>query len=359
MADLFETANKDKDIALLIAVDDGSGQSESSVDELERLAETAGIYTAGKLFQKKDAPDKATYLGIGKIEEAAEFCKANDVNIVIADDELKGSQVRELEDILDLRVIDRTTLILDIFASRAKTLEGKLQVELAQYKYRLPRLTGYGTALSRLGGGIGTRGPGETKLETDRRHIKRKISAIEKELDEVSARRALTRNRRKKENIPTVALVGYTNAGKSSLMNALCNNAEVYVQDQLFATLDATVRKIDDPDNSEVLLIDTVGFIRKLPHDLVNAFKSTLEESSNADLLLIVVDSCDNEASEQIDVVYSILKQLDAMNKPSFIIFNKSDKVGDLSVEQQYRREVIMGSIQNAGTPIYEVSAVT
>ena len=224
-------------------------------------------------------------------------------------------------------MIDRTTLILDIFAQRARSTEGKLQVELAQLKYRLPRLQGMGKALSRLGGGIGTRGPGETKLETDKRHIQRRITHIEQELAEVEKRREQNRRRREKEGTPTAALVGYTNAGKSSLMNALCDGADVYVMNQLFATLDPTVRKLKTDDNREVLLVDTVGFIRKLPTALVKAFRSTLEESIYADVLLLVVDYSDPEAESQIRVVRKILADLGAESKPSFIVFNKNDLI--------------------------------
>ena len=236
--------DEDQDRALLIGIDYADGQAEKSIDELERLCDTAHIITVAKVLQRREKMDTATYIGAGKAEELAEFCETNEINLAVTDEELKGSQVRELEELLGVRVIDRTTLILDIFASRARSVEGKLQVELAQYQYRLPRLLGYGKALSRLGGGIGTRGPGETKLETDRRHIKRRISYLTQQLQQVSARRAQLRKKRKKDQVPTVALVGYTNAGKSSLMNALCENADVYAQDQLFATLDPTIRKM-------------------------------------------------------------------------------------------------------------------
>lgn len=314
-----------KETAVLIAVDLGTEDCEASVSELERLADTAGIETKATIIQKAEKWNVATYIGEGKAREVRDFCEANDIDLVIADDELKGSQVRELEEILDRRVIDRTMLILDIFASRARSVEGKLQVELAQYKYRLPRLTGYGGALSRLGGGIGTRGPGETKLETDRRHIKRKIETLEEKLRDVSARREMTRRSRKKNNMPTVALVGYTNAGKSSLMNALCEDADVYVQDQLFATLDPTVRRTRNEEGVEVLLIDTVGFIRKLPTDLIHAFSSTLEESTSADLILRVADISDPEMSAQLQTVDSILESLGTTDKPIFTVYNKSD----------------------------------
>lgn len=327
MAETYLTSDEEKDVAVLIGLDTDDGEAEISIDELERLCDTAGIETAAKVLQRREKQEAATYIGKGKAEEIAEFIKNNGVNLAIADDELKGSQVRELEEILDCRVIDRTTLILDIFAQRARSVEGKLQVELAQLKYRLPRLQGFGKALSRLGGGIGTRGPGETKLETDRRHIQRRITHIEQELAEIEKRREQNRRKREKDGTPTAALVGYTNAGKSSLMNALCENAEVYVMDQLFATLDPTVRKLRTDDNREVLLVDTVGFIRKLPTALIKAFRSTLEESMNADILLLVADCSDPEAESQIRVVRRILAELGADQKPSFIVFNKNDLI--------------------------------
>lgn len=327
MAEIYLTQDEEKDVAVLIGLDTDDGEAEISLDELERLCDTAGIEVAAKALQRREKQEAATYIGRGKAEEIAEFVKNNGVNLAIADDELKGSQVRELEEILDCRVIDRTTLILDIFAQRARSTEGKLQVELAQLKYRLPRLQGMGKALSRLGGGIGTRGPGETKLETDKRHIQRRITHIEQELAEVEKRREQNRRRREKEGTPTAALVGYTNAGKSSLMNALCDGADVYVMNQLFATLDPTVRKLKTDDNREVLLVDTVGFIRKLPTALVKAFRSTLEESIYADVLLLVVDYSDPEAESQIRVVRKILADLGAESKPSFIVFNKNDLI--------------------------------
>lgn len=317
--------SKTADSAILLGIDFGNGDEEASLDELESLAQTAGIETYAKALQRRDKIEASTYMGTGKLRQIKELCEGSGVNIAIVDDELKGSQVREIEKILDMRVIDRTTLILDIFASRAKSTEGRLQVELAQYKYRLPRLRGFGDALSRLGGGIGTRGPGETKLETDRRHIRRRIEHIEKQLAETSVRREMSRTNRKKNNVPTVALVGYTNAGKSSLMNRLCPNAEVYVQDQLFATLDPTIRRIENDDNADVLLVDTVGFIRKLPHDLIDAFKSTLEESVSADLLLHVADIRDAQAQEHCRVVQELLAELGAKDKPTFMVWNKCD----------------------------------
>lgn len=325
MAEIYQTDDTEKDVAVLIGIDYDDGEAEISIDELERLCETANIEVSAKVLQKREKQEVATYIGVGKAYEIAEYIKNNDVNLAVVDEELKGSQVRELEKILDCRIIDRTTLILDIFAARALSVEGRLQVELAQLKYRLPRLQGFGNSLSRLGGGIGTRGPGETKLETDKRHIQRRITHIEEELEAVSKRREQNRKRRKKDGTPTVALVGYTNAGKSSLMNALCENADVYVMNQLFATLDPTIRKMKTDDNKEVLLVDTVGFIRKLPTALIKAFRSTLEESVFADVLIHVVDSSDREAESQIRVVREILDSLDAGQKQTFLVFNKTD----------------------------------
>ena len=317
--------SKTADSAILLGIDFGNGDEEASLDELESLAQTAGIETYAKALQRRDKIEASTYMGTGKLRQIKELCEGSGVNIAIVDDELKGSQVREIEKILDMRVIDRTTLILDIFASRAKSTEGRLQVELAQYKYRLPRLRGFGDALSRLGGGIGTRGPGETKLETDRRHIRRRIEHIEKQLAETSVRREMSRTNRKKNNVPTVALVGYTNAGKSSLMNRLCPNAEVYVQDQLFATLDPTTRRVPLGENLEVLLTDTVGFVRKLPHSLVEAFKSTLEEAVLADFLLLVLDISPGQLDAQWETTLSVLKELGADEKKIIVVFNKLD----------------------------------
>ena len=274
-------------------------------------------------MQGRKAPDPATYIGRGKVEELALLSRANNANLVIVDDELTASQIRNLENVVGTKIIDRTALILDIFAGRAISREGKLQVELAQLKYRLPRLTGLGTQLSRLGGGIGTRGPGEQKLETDRRHIYRRIGEIERDLEKVKNRRQALRDRREKNRIPVVALVGYTNAGKSSLMNAL-SGSRVLVEDKLFATLDPVSRGINIPNGQEILLVDTVGFINKLPHDLVEAFKSTLEEAVYADLLLHVVDSASPNLTEQISVVETLLESL-GCKQPIITVYNKTD----------------------------------
>ena len=287
--DMVEVVDDKEERAILVGLDI-YGEGAASLEELEQLAHTAGAVVVSKLTQNRRVPDTATYIGKGKAEELALLCRAHNLNLVIFDDELSPSQIRNLNDIIGIRIIDRTALILDIFAGRAVSREGKLQVELAQLKYRLPRLMGMGVMLSRLGGGIGTRGPGEKKLETDRRHIRRRIGEIERDLNKVRDRRQALRERREKNRIPVVALVGYTNAGKSSLMNAL-SGSSVLVENKLFATLDPIHRGIILPTGQEILLVDTVGFINKLPHDLIEAFKSTLEEAVYADLLLHVVDA--------------------------------------------------------------------
>lgn len=309
---------------MLIAVDTGEYDCEISLDELEELAQTAGAEVIGRMSQKREKPDNASFLGSGRLEELSEFCKNNEADLVIADSELSPAQLRNIEKATDVRVIDRTTLILDIFAERARSNEGKLQVELAQLRYSLPRLTGQGTKLSRLGGGIGTRGPGETKLESDRRHIRRRIKALEDEFEALEKRRSLARARREKDGIETVVIVGYTNAGKSTLMNTL-TEAGVLAQDKLFATLDPTSRALVLPDGRRVMLIDTVGFIRRLPHHLVEAFKSTLEEAVCAKVILNVCDASDPECSEHLTVTNDLLEELGCTGKPIIPVFNKCD----------------------------------
>ena len=310
--------------AVLIAVDTGEYDCDSSLAELEELAKTAGAQVVGFLTQKRDKPDTAVFLGSGRLEELKEYCENNEVDIVIADSELSPVQQRNIENTVNTRVIDRTTLILDIFAQRAVSNEGKLQVELAQLKYFLPRLVGKGTVLSRLGGGIGTRGPGETKLESDRRHIRRKIKTLSDELEAIDKRRTLSRARREKDRVETVVIVGYTNAGKSTLMNAL-TQAGVLVQDKLFATLDPTSRALTLPDGRKVMLIDTVGFIRRLPHHLVQAFKSTLEEVVYAKVILNVCDASDPECAEHIKVTENLLEELGCKDRPIITVLNKCD----------------------------------
>lgn len=311
--------------AVLVAVDTGEYDCETSLAELEELATTAGAEVVGVITQKRDKPDNATFLGSGRLMELAEFCESNDVELVVTDSELSPVQQRNIENAVKIRVIDRTTLILDIFAQRAMSNEGKLQVELAQLKYSLPRLVGQGTKLSRLGGGIGTRGPGETKLESDKRHIRRRIKSLEDELEELEKRRNLARARREKDRVETVVIVGYTNAGKSTLMNTL-TQAGVLAQDKLFATLDPTSRALTLPDGRKIMLIDTVGFIRRLPHNLVEAFKSTLEEAVSAKVILNVCDASDPDCNEHLEVTSGILEELGCRDKPVLAVFNKCDR---------------------------------
>ncbi|WP_101908482.1 GTPase HflX [Marasmitruncus massiliensis] len=314
--------------AVLVAVDTGEYDVRVSLDELEELARTAGAVTAAKVTQKRPSFEPATCIGEGRLKELAEFCRINEVDIVIFDHELSPAQIRNLEKACEIPVIDRTMLILDIFAQRAVTAEGKLQVELAQLRYRLPRLAGIGTELSRLGGGIGTRGPGETKLETDRRHIRRRISALQEQLEELGKRRELLRARRKKDGVTTVAIVGYTNVGKSTLLNAL-TNAGVLAEDKLFATLDPTSRALTLPDGRQVMLIDTVGLVRRLPHHLVEAFKSTLEEAAGADLLWCVCDISSDETEEQIAVTRDLMRELGVEDTPMLAVLNKCDRIAE------------------------------
>ena len=313
---LVEVAEK----VMLISTD-----SAESLDELASLAETAGAMVITRVLQNRMKPDPATYIGSGKAEELQLTCQAMEIDLAILDDELTGAQQRNLENALGVRVIDRTALILDIFAQRAQSAEGKLQVELAQMKYRLPRLQGMGAALSRLGGGIGTRGPGESQLETDRRRIRRRIDDLEAQLKDIKRQRDLRRARREKTGQITVALVGYTNAGKSTLLNAL-SGADVLVEDKLFATLDPVLRKVELPENRECLVVDTVGFIRKLPHPLVQAFRSTLEEALYADLLVVVSDLSSPNYRQQRDTVFQVLSELGAGDKPILEALNKSDR---------------------------------
>ncbi|RAP29974.1 hypothetical protein C2W64_02529 [Brevibacillus laterosporus] len=295
-----------------------------SMDELGELARTAGVEVLEVITQNRDRVDSAWYLGTGKIQEIAELAVSLDVDVVIFNDELSSSQNRNLEALFECRVIDRTQLILDIFASRANSREGKIQVELAQYSYLLPRLAGQGNQMSRLGGGIGTRGPGETKLETDRRHIRRRISELKQQLDDIVRTRHLHRERRKKNHVYQIALVGYTNAGKSTLLNNL-TKADTLQEDKLFATLDPTTRQLSLPSGKEVLLTDTVGFIQDLPTALIAAFRSTLEGVQEADLILHVVDCSHPDFEVHMEVVDKVLKDLEAESIPQLVVYNKAD----------------------------------
>lgn len=314
--------------AILIGADTGEYDAESSMDELAELAQTAGAEKLARVIQKREAYEAATVIGEGKLAEVKELCGSLGAELLIFDCELTASQIRNVEDETDIRVIDRTMLILDIFAGRAVSREGKLQVELAQLKYRLPRLMGIGASLSRLGGGIGTRGPGETQLETDRRHIRRRIDKLSAELKELEERRGFTRTRRKKDSVQVGAIVGYTNAGKSTLLNLL-TGAGVLAEDKLFATLDPTARSIELPDGRSLLLIDTVGLIRRLPHHLVEAFKSTLEEAASADIIIHVCDASDPEAAEKADVTLKTLADLGAAEIPVVTVLNKCDLLNE------------------------------
>lgn len=316
-----------------------------SMEELEGLAEAAGASVLGQMIQAADRPNTATLIGKGKVEELAELVKAMEADMVVFNDELTGMQLRNLEDALGVRVIDRTILILDIFASRASSREGKLQVELAQLKYRLPRLTGFGKSLSRLGGGIGTRGPGEKKLETDRRHIERRMTDIKAELSQLKNTRSVQRSRREKNRIPVVALIGYTNSGKSALMNRLLSVAErdgktVFEKDMLFATLDVQQRKVDLENGRQFILIDTVGFVSKLPHSLVEAFKATLEEVTYADLLLHVVDASYENYGFHIQVTDKVMEEIGARNKEKILVFNKIDLPHDHIIPEAGRENI-------------------
>ncbi len=302
-------------------------ESTESLEELARLTETAGAQVVGSFLQKRDKPDSAMFIGRGRAEELARDCQALEADLCIFDEELTGIQVRNLEETLRVKVVDRTSLILDIFARRAASAEGKLQVELAQLQYRSARLLGQGLVLSRLAGGIGTRGPGESRLEMNRRRIRERVTELRRRLDELEKQRSLRRRNRERNEVPVVALVGYTNAGKSTLLNAL-TGSDVYVRDQLFATLDAVSRRMVTPENTEYLLTDTVGFIRKLPHTLVSAFRSTLEEAALADVLVIVSDGASREMLRQHDTVEEVLQELGASDQERIEVINKCD-LGD------------------------------
>lgn len=312
--------------AFLVSVDTGEFDAEASMSELYELTESAGARPVGAMIQKREKPDGATCIGSGRLEELKGFCESQEVDLIIFDCELSPTQIRNLEFETEVRIIDRTMLILDIFASRARSREGKLQVELAQLKYLLPRLTGKGAAMSRLGGGIGTRGPGESKLETDRRHIRRRIESLREQLAQVEQHRNQLRRRREKEGIITAAIVGYTNAGKSTLMNTL-TDAGVLAEDKLFATLDPTSRALKLPNGVSVMLIDTVGLVRRLPHHLVEAFHSTLEEAALADMILNVCDASSPEAQVHLEVTRKLLADLGCTGRPVIPVMNKCDLV--------------------------------
>lgn len=326
----MEEIEEVKEYVILIGVNTGDERgAKESIDELEELAVTAGAVTVGKVIQNREVIHQKTYIGKGKIEEVAKMLQETKATGVICDDELSPSQLHNLELELDTKVMDRTLIILDIFANRATTAEGKIQVELAQLKYRLARLVGLRSSLSRLGGGIGTRGPGEKKLEMDRRLVKSRIAQLNSELDDVKRHREVVRKQRLEGTQPVIAIVGYTNAGKSTLLNAL-TKAEVLEEDKLFATLDPTTRVLELENKEQVMLTDTVGFIRKLPHHLIEAFKSTLEEAKYADVIFHVVDASNPQRESQMETVYQTLEELEVGDKPVYTLFNKIDKLQEM-----------------------------
>lgn len=332
MTEIHITEEKKNSTAVLVGVETPEmrdGECDASLDELERLAETAGAVVAARLVQSREKPDVRTVIGSGKVAELKTICSECGAELCIFDCEMSPSQIRNVEDeVGEVRVIDRSMLILDIFALHAATAEGKLQVELAQLKYTAPRLIGKGKQLSRLGGGIGTRGPGESKLESDKRHLARRVASLEAELEAVENTRRTTRSARDRSGLPRVAIVGYTNAGKSTLLNRL-TDAGILAEDKLFATLDPTTRKFTLPGGESVLLTDTVGFIRKLPHHLVKAFRSTLEEAALSDILLHIVDASDPEYPDEMKVTEELLAELGAGGKPTLVVYNKCDREAD------------------------------
>ena len=334
--------------AILIGVDTGEYDCTQSLKELEELAVTAGAEVIAAAEQKRPSYDSSTCIGKGRLEEIAETVKNMDIELAVFDLELTANQTKNIENILDIRVIDRTTLILDIFAQRALTKEGRIQVELAQNKYRLAHLAGRGIELSRLGGGIGTRGPGELKLETDKRHIHRRIHTLEEELSKLEKRRELRRHRRKKDNILSCAIVGYTNVGKSTLLNAL-TDAGVLAENKLFATLDITSRMIILPDGRNVMLTDTVGLIRRLPHNLVEAFKSTLEEAAQADIILNLIDISSDDGMNQAEVTEKLLHELGCDGIPRINVLNKADLISPEEVIAEDKHTVLISAKNHTG----------
>ena len=346
---------KEKERVILVGVSlTDQDEARRSLDELKDLVSTAGAETAGIVIQSREQVHPATYVGKGKIEEIKDLLWESDATGIVCDDELSPVQMKNLQDELDTKVMDRTLIILDIFASRASTSEGKIQVELAQLKYRQTRLTGFGTSLSRLGGGIGTRGPGEKKLEMDRRLIKSRIAQLNRELKDVKRHREVTREQRSRSHIPVAAIVGYTNAGKSTLLNTL-TGAQILAEDKLFATLDPTTRERKLPSGQEILLTDTVGFIRKLPHHLIDAFRSTLEEARYADLILHVVDASSEQMDQQMYTVYETLQNLEVTDKPVITIFNKQDKPGCEQMARDFRADYTVRISARTGEGIEEL----
>ena len=354
MTEAFEIEQLEEKVVLVGVSLQDDRETEESLEELRELADTAGAVTVGKVIQNREAVHPGTYIGSGKIREVRELLEETGATGIICDDELSPAQLRNLEQELECKVMDRTLLILDIFAARAITSEGKIQVELAQLQYRLARLVGLGRSLSRLGGGIGTRGPGEKKLEMDRRLVKSRIAQLRRELAEVKRHRDLIRERRKKNRIPVAAIVGYTNAGKSTLLNTM-TEAGVLEEDKLFATLDPTTRVLTLESGQEILLTDTVGFIRKLPHHLVEAFQSTLEEAKYADIILHVVDASNPQMEKQMHVVYDTLAQLGVKNKTIITLFNKQDRLEERITLRDFRADDVMSISARTGQGLTEL----
>lgn len=343
-----------KEKFILVGVETGKNRMEESLTELEELLETAGGETVGRVIQNLESINKATYVGKGKVDEIRELAEELGADGIVCDDELSPAQLSNLKDELDIKVLDRTLVILDIFAAHAQTSEGKLQVELAQLKYRSSRLTGLGKNLSRLGGGIGTRGPGESKLESDRRAIRERVSQLRSEIEKVESSRETLRKHRMSDGIPVIAIVGYTNAGKSTFLNKI-TDAGILAEDKLFATLDPTTRNLKIPDGEEVLFTDTVGFISKLPHNLVDAFKSTLEEAKYADLILHVADASNPEVDEQMKVVYRTLEELKVTGKPVITFLNKQDKLEKERIIKDIKADAIVKGSAKTGEGIDEL----
>ncbi len=354
---MFELENEKERVILVgVAVEDEE-RAQESLDELGELVKTAGAEVAGRMLQKREMIHPGTYIGTGKVAELKEFIRFQDATGIVCDDELSPAQLKNLEELLETKVMDRTLVILDIFAARANTAEGKIQVELAQLKYRLSRLTGLGRSMSRLGGGIGTRGPGEKKLEMDRRLINDRISQLNRELKEVRRHRDVTRARREKTRMPVGAIVGYTNAGKSTLLNTL-TGASVLEENKLFATLDPTTRALELPGKKTLLLTDTVGFIQKLPHHLVEAFRSTLEEAKYADYILHVVDSSNPTMERQMDTVYETLRSLEVTGKPIITLFNKKDARTDSEPLHDFKADHTLAISARTGEGLEELKTL-
>lgn len=348
MAEMIELKQVKEKVILVGVSTDDHDDTEKSLDELEELALTAGAVTVGHVVQNLSQIHPVTYVGKGKLDEIKDLLWETEATGIICDDELSPIQLGNMEDALNTKIMDRTLIILDIFANRASTNEGKIQVELAQLKYRQSRLVGLGKSLSRLGGGIGTRGPGEKKLEMDRRLIKGRIAQLNRELKDVKRHREVTREQRSRNQVPVIAIVGYTNAGKSTLLNTL-TGADVLEEDKLFATLDPTTRNLKLPSKQEVLLTDTVGFIRKLPHHLIEAFKSTLEEAKYADIILHVVDASNPQMDEQMYIVYETLMNLEVKNKPVITAFNKQDKVDGEVILRDFKADHVVNISAKTG----------